>query len=194
MMLLSINFFLVSIALFLSRELVYKAAINWTWELFFVDIVHTFLVGSLIMLFISFMNNHLFKSRNKNNTESIDQNHKDQQSQLIKIETQIKSETFHFSINEFLFAKSVGNYTEIYLQQQKVVKVLKRIPLKELALNLVEYKNIVRSHRSYIVNLNHIKNMSGNAQAYKLHFLNCPESVPVSRSYAQFFKESLVDS
>jgi DNA-binding LytR/AlgR family response regulator len=45
------------------------------------------------------------------------------------------------------------------------------------------YPHIMRCHKSYMVNLKFVRDISGNAQGYKLHIpaLNFP--VPVSRSY-----------
>jgi DNA-binding LytR/AlgR family response regulator len=54
-----------------------------------------------------------------------------------------------------------------------------------------EHSFIVRCHRSYLVNLNAVNEINGNAQGLKLSINKMPSggcSVPVSRSYVGDFK------
>ena len=46
-----------------------------------------------------------------------------------------------------------------------------------------------RCHRSYIVNLNKIVGVSGNAQGLLVELENCSSKIPVSRSFISEFKE-----
>lgn len=48
--------------------------------------------------------------------------------------------------------------------------------------NLAEFPEFYRCHRTYIVNLQKVKHISGNAQGYKLHLENIDTLIPVSRS------------
>jgi DNA-binding LytR/AlgR family response regulator len=41
---------------------------------------------------------------------------------------------------------------------------------------------LFRCHRAYIVNLDRVTNIGGNAQGYRLSLSNNPEVVPVSRA------------
>ena len=64
----------------------------------------------------------------------------------------------------------------------KICKILIRITLKELEEQLKPISSIFKTHRSYLVNLNAIQSISGNAQGYQLLLKNCSIIVPVSRS------------
>jgi DNA-binding LytR/AlgR family response regulator len=61
-------------------------------------------------------------------------------------------------------------------------------------LQLKKFKNIIRCHRSYIVNLENIENISGNLQGYQLNFKQYTEQVPVSRSYTKKIKSAIMIS
>ncbi len=54
---------------------------------------------------------------------------------------------------EILFCKSEGNYTTFYLESKKDIMISK--PLKK-AMELISGSNFVRSHQSYIVNLDYV--------------------------------------
>jgi DNA-binding LytR/AlgR family response regulator len=50
---------------------------------------------------------------------------------------------------------------------------------------------LIRCHRSYIVNLDQIKNVDGNAQGLVITLKPCSEKVPVSRKYIDELKQRL---
>lgn len=91
--------------------------------------------------------------------------------------------------SDFLFAESEGNYSTVYhLANGQPAKALMRLSLKNLEEQL-DSDDIVRCHRSFIVNLNHVKTAKGNAQGYKLHMGNLAGTVPVSRKYLDTFQK-----
>ncbi|WP_223558220.1 LytR/AlgR family response regulator transcription factor [Chryseobacterium lathyri] len=82
----------------------------------------------------------------------------------------------------FICAQSMENYCSIYfLENGQVKKLVVRISLSNL-LNQIQTDSIKRCHRSYIVNLNQVKSLKGNAQGYRL-FLSDDFEIPVSRSF-----------
>jgi len=99
----------------------------------------------------------------------------------------LSSEGEHKTIqtDDLLFIEAVGNYANVVeLNENSVSRNLFRTTLKSL-----EEENaiagIMRCHRSYIVNLNKVNEVKGNAQGLKLHLQDCAEIVPVSRKYIQ---------
>ena len=60
-------------------------------------------------------------------------------------------------------------------------KIHKEIQVKESS-------SLKRCHRSHLVNLKKVKNISGNAQGLKLELINQSEMVPVSRNYIPIIK------
>ncbi len=84
---------------------------------------------------------------------------------------------------DLFFIESSDNYCTVhYLRNAQVVKSLLRSSLSRLEKQLVP-PYIVRCHRSYIVNLDRVERVTGNAQGYKLHLLSGQFVVPVARQY-----------
>lgn len=115
-----------------------------------------------------------------------------QSNPIIFIKTAIEQEDFELNINQFLYAKSEGNYVEIYTfnADKKEIKNVKRITLSNFSKQLSDFSFILQIHRSYLVNLKKVSEVNGNAQGYKLQLGNFMGSnVPVSRSYISAFQE-----
>lgn len=112
----------------------------------------------------------------------------------IRIPSDNKTETISFNIEQLLFIKSDGNYVEIYLKENdQVSKLLHRASLKTIEEKLSTYPNIIRTHRSYIVNCRSIKFSEGTARNYQLFFSNIEQSVPVARNKFQIFNETILN-
>ncbi|REC49056.1 LytTR family DNA-binding domain-containing protein [Chryseobacterium pennipullorum] len=100
----------------------------------------------------------------------------------------ISSNTTHLSISEnhFLCAQSMENYCILYFTDNgETKKMMLRISLSSL-LKQIETPSIRKCHRSFIVNLDHVKNLKGNAQGYKLSIPEMTFEIPVSRSFISF--------
>jgi LytTr DNA-binding domain-containing protein len=94
------------------------------------------------------------------------------------------NECFKLSQNQLICIGSEGNYSKVYYQDQgKVEERLMRIPLKKVEDHLDCFDQIVRCHRSFIVNLQQIASVSGNARSFKLHMADLDFTIPVSRSF-----------
>ena len=142
----------------------------------------TFSIGipiCLIYFFATFAisiknKNHLISENSTTNTEGLVENNK-----LFQInDLQIDDIT-----QNFIFAKSEGNYSYIfYYHHLKVEKKLIRITFSNLEKKILS-ENIIRCHRSYIINKNYIVSKKGNAQGYKLSIKDISEQIPVSRKY-----------
>ncbi|MFT5777881.1 MAG: hypothetical protein ACI837_000829 [Crocinitomicaceae bacterium] len=93
------------------------------------------------------------------------------------------------SSTTFLFARSSGNYVEYYSQVDgNIKKELQRITLAKLETALSESTfEYLKTHRSYIVNISAVKNVSGNAQGYSLEIDGTTQKVPVSRYHITEF-------
>lgn len=105
----------------------------------------------------------------------------------------LREEGKTFQINElqindgnknFILAKSEGNYCYIYFLNEGVPeKKLIRISLVNVEEQLAGEQNIIRCHRSFIINKFYISSKKGNAQGYKLVLKYTDETIPVSRNY-----------
>lgn len=169
---------------FYNMSVIRQAHFNWS-ELGFM-LLFTFALGIPIFAIYFFALLTLGKNSNElnwvsENVENIleDEFHEDHLIQIsdLKIEEGRKN---------FILAKSEGNYCTIYYQNNSMVeKKLIRISLSNLENQLSAEKNIVRCHRSYLINKLHIISKKGNAQGLKLTLKNIEEQIPVSRNYLQ---------
>lgn len=92
---------------------------------------------------------------------------------------------------QLLYIESVDNYCSIvYTENGKIKKQLLRSSLKRLESQLV-HEHILRCHRTFVVNLENVKNVEGNAAGYKLNFFDSIYSVPVSRNFGPLILERL---
>lgn len=84
------------------------------------------------------------------------------------------------------FIKSADNYVEVYYaHNNEVAKKLLRTTMRSVQSNLKRFSQFYRCHRAYIVNLEKVKKVTGNAQGYRLILENVEQQILVSRSMNQ---------
>lgn len=94
--------------------------------------------------------------------------------------------------HQILYIKSAGNYLEFYyLKGEKLTKDLVRGRLKEIE-ERISNTNVVKVHRSYLVNVRHISSLKKTRKSYEIIVQHIPEVViPVSTGYKASFEEAL---
>ncbi|WP_373495544.1 LytR/AlgR family response regulator transcription factor [Aquiflexum sp.] len=183
----------IGISQFLVRDQIYANPDNWSMRYFLEEIRNTYMVGILFavilvpMNYLRLMKAHLKTAQTLNNQQQSD--FFPQSVKLLPIVTQQKSDDFDLNLDEFLFAKSEGNYLEIYFENgEKTNKVLKRMTLKELESQLKSFPHFFKTHRSFLVNLQKVAQVKGNAQGYQLEIKSYSDSLPVSRGMINDFE------
>ncbi|MEM9918161.1 MAG: LytTR family DNA-binding domain-containing protein [Bacteroidota bacterium] len=84
--------------------------------------------------------------------------------------------------NQLFYIQSADNYAEVVFRSEgSLHKSMLRNSLQRLE-QQIAVPHIKRCHRSFIVNLQQVEKVSGNAQGYKLHLFHQMAVVPVSRS------------
>ncbi|MGB0521496.1 MAG: LytTR family transcriptional regulator DNA-binding domain-containing protein, partial [Flammeovirgaceae bacterium] len=102
----------------------------------------------------------------------------------------VNAPSLSLNLASFLFATSDNNYTTVfYLEEDRVQQQLLRISLKKVEQQLNEFPELIRCHRSYLVNKLQIEQVIGNARSLNLQLKAYPQTIPVSRSFP---KEALV--
>ena len=177
---------------FLIRDIIYDNSMNWSWRYFREEIFNSFIAGIFlgpIIISINLNRQQLKNSQKADRISSAINTKEHQKNMLVTIETEVKSEKFVFEINSFIYAKAEGNYAEIFLKKEdKVQKLIKRIPIKNLETQLSAFPFIIKTHRSVLLNLNYIEKVTGNAQGYKVQLKDSSDTVPVSRNFIQSFE------
>jgi len=187
---LALILFFIGLASFFLRNFIYTNPDNWSFRYLWEEIRNTFLVGSLILVIILPLNLERLMISHFNFLKQIaTPSSIIKSSNSIQINTPILGEHFKIDMKTFLFAKVESNYIEIvYTNLNGFGKLLKRMTLKEFEEQLSSFPYVFKVHRSYLVNLQTIESISGNAQGYMLRLKNFSEgTIPVSRSKIQEF-------
>ncbi len=96
-------------------------------------------------------------------------------------ELQVKSE-------DIIFIKSDGNYIEVHYKHVETTKrKLIRNTIKTVE-GILPKTQFFRCHNRFIININFITNVKGNARGLYLELDNSEEVIPVSRSKVKGFK------
>jgi DNA-binding LytR/AlgR family response regulator len=102
------------------------------------------------------------------------------------------SEGLQLNPEQLLYIAAADNYIKVYHLEKGIVKqTMLRSSLKRAATGLEGYPQFFRCHRTFLVNLDHVTEVSGNAQGYKLQLAHTGDWVPVSRSLHTEIRERL---
>ncbi|MEM9830462.1 MAG: LytTR family transcriptional regulator DNA-binding domain-containing protein [Bacteroidota bacterium] len=176
----------------------YINSLPFSWTNYWWIINRTFVLGGIPFSFLILID---YRRKNLANDEVahyiLDRKRKFDQSPkptVWSISTDLKNETFSFDDRNFSYAVASGNYIDIYLANEKPLNYKTyRMTLASFEKQL-DVAHLKRCHRSYLVNMKKVINVTGNAQGLKLTLADQEGEVPVSRKYIpivkQFFSES----
>ena len=100
------------------------------------------------------------------------------------------NESLTIDPEDIIVIRSAGNYIEIFLVHEGTLnKKMMRMPLKKAEAQLSQFTFIVRTHRSFLVNIHHIIHAQGNSQGLKISLQYVEFTVPVSRNFITRIKE-----
>lgn len=106
-----------------------------------------------------------------------------QEDKLLVFKNENGEVEYQVPTSQLLFVKSDGNYLELMISDTATVK--KQLLRNRIKNVLEEMPTVfVRCHRSYIVNLEKVRSVDGNARGYELTLANTDLKVPVSRNLA----------
>lgn len=120
-------------------------------------------------------------------------NGKSENSEEVTIESDNKSESLLINIKNLLLIKSANNYIEVFwLEDENTNKTLIRNTLTNVEHQLLKYPEIIRCHRTALVNKNYIEKKHNSPGGLQLKLRGIEEMVAVSRQYAIKVKEQVV--
>lgn len=182
---------------FLLRNLVYANPNNLSVGYLLEEIAHSYLLGLLVATLLTLVNFALLIVSTSNKASGWDElvhrlneSKTEPQSHSVTIRAESEQDEVTFDLADLLYVQVDGNYVEFYLRndQDQIVRHIKRNTLKEVARQLQPFPNTIRVHRSYLVNLDHVTSVQGNAQGYRLTLTGTTSAIPVSRSYIPAFE------
>lgn len=104
---------------------------------------------------------------------------------ILTLYSENKSEWIKIRPSALIYLESADNYVSIYYQEkEQVQKKLLRATLTSIAEQITP-SFIQRCHRSYMINLQHIKYVDGNSRGLQLELLDIGKTIPVSRKYVK---------
>ena len=104
------------------------------------------------------------------------------------------SETLALLPEDFLYAEAQDNYVQIYWRRENDTQSkMLRLSISRLEEQLT-VPNIVRTHRSYMVNLEKVSQVKGNSNGLRLALEGQEFEVPVSRLHAQAIRDRLPEN
>ncbi len=105
------------------------------------------------------------------------------QDKVVSFNSDYQKDSLAIKVSSLLFIRSANNYIEVFWKEVGNIKSqLIRMSLLSAEEILKEHKFILKCHRSYLININHIEKVEGNSQGYKLYYENVNFPIPVSKS------------
>jgi len=93
---------------------------------------------------------------------------------------------------DIMYVESVGNYLSIaYFNDSDLCQKRLRSSLKDIEEMLESFPFMVHTHRAFLVNINFITQVSGNAAGYKINLFSTDKQLPVSKANVAMFKEKI---
>jgi hypothetical protein len=180
-----------SIAVYLMGFIVESSAGRLNLPTFLNSFKNVFSVGIIPFAFFTAANYpYLFHRSNIPSQQDTRQTGSPAQSSedLINISSQLKKEELKFYPSQFLYAESDGNYVVFYLLvDNHVKKQIIRNSMSSIEQQLSGMPFFLRTHRSFIVNLNKVKSRQGNILGYQLKLGETEFRIPVSRERIRIF-------
>jgi len=160
-------------------------------------ITMTFSVGVIPVVFaLYFIEKRLFR-RNWDMAENFSKEMKDQRSLKTKKQIELKSSrdnSLIISSADLICVKAEGgNYASVFWHDESgVKKEMIRLTLVGFLQTTNSPENIIKCHKSYIVNLDKVLSFHGNARSVTIRLDGLDFNVPVSRSFPRekLFKQS----
>lgn len=159
-------------------------------EAIVLTISSTLAVGIFPVIAVVFINQHRFTKTHLQKAQEINkqlQNKLKQESKKSVISLKSgKNKQILIAAENLIFIEADDNYALVRYEKKsgEIEKEMIRSSLKNIEAQ-INRQDIVRCHKSYIVNIKRIEKISGNAQGYTLNLDTGDIQVPVSRTYAR---------
>ncbi|MDO4991676.1 MAG: LytTR family DNA-binding domain-containing protein [Prevotellaceae bacterium] len=94
--------------------------------------------------------------------------------------------------NDIVYIESIANYLNIiYYNDSDICQKRLRSSLRDIEEMLSQHPFFVHIHRAFLVNINFITQVTGNAAGYKLQIFGTEKILPVSKSNVALFKSKI---
>ncbi|RXQ95889.1 LytTR family transcriptional regulator [Ancylomarina salipaludis] len=155
---------------------------RWNIYTFLDSVRSTLITGTLPYFLFTIQNSRYLLSAST--CDPNENNHINETSELIHINSKLKKGDIRFDPESFLYAESNGNYVIFYfLKNDKIEKEMVRNSIGDIESQLSEMPYLMRIHRAFIVNLKKVTLKKGNSSGYRLQLVGTDSELPVSRQH-----------
>lgn len=138
------------------------------------------------------LHNEVLVNEKKSIQQQVERFEEDILNKTIEFSSDNNNETLSLTVSEVVFIKSSDNYVEIaYLELEILKKKLLRNTLKNIEIQIRQYSNFIRCHRTCIVNVHFIQKLHRDSGNQWLSIKGSDEKLPVSRQYLLRIQEAL---
>lgn len=100
--------------------------------------------------------------------------------------------SLHLNINNLFYVESDANYLKVAVfENDKLQKKSIRLTIKQFEEATLDFPHLIRCHRAFVVNINHVTYFEGSAKKGELHFDIIKDVIPVSKTYASTISDVL---
>lgn len=157
----------------------------WRWQ------VLTFTVGTIpsmgIALFRQWKAQEQYSRKAADLSHHIEErlekvNQAVERTDMVRLQGDNQGEQLSVPVGKIRCVEAADNYVQLFYEENGQIKSkMLRSTLKKIEDTLSAYPGFFRCHRTFLVQLAHVKHVSGNAQGYRLHLDGMEALVPVSR-------------
>ena len=162
-------------------------------EFGFAMIIKLLLIAIVPTSVLIVLNRHRMLRYHLKSARELNQKLKENKSidnKLVHFISDYQKDNLSIKVNLILLIRSANNYIEIFWKEAGIVKSqMVRLSLTKAEEILKDDKFIFKCQRSYMVNINHIDEIEGSSQGYRLYFENIDFPIPVSKIYIPKLKE-----
>lgn len=113
--------------------------------------------------------------------------------EVITFEGDNQAEKKTINANHLFYIEAASNYIKLFFEQkEKLTYSIVRMTMKKASETVTLYPVFFRCHRAYIINLDKIEQVDGNAQGYKIKLQGTKDLIPVSRNLNSEFSDRLL--
>lgn len=177
---------LIGLANLWTAHWLYGASVNLYVYLVFLR--YTVLIGMFPVLFAAYTKQRMLDTRYSRDAQQANASlHTHPASTdshpFITLIGDNQDERIRMPRQSLLYIEAADNYAKVVSHTDgSICTTLLRATLKQIEQQLSEHPRVFRCHRTYIINLDAVVRISGNAQGYKLHLPHTDQLIPVSRS------------
>ncbi len=154
-------------------------------QTFFGMIIHTYSVAIIPGVFITWViEKRLYRKMYHNAKFVTEKLQRKKPTICPDVHLSTFDEDIQLNCAEFIYSSVEGNYVQLY-RHNSALAVLNhtvRLTLQELLKKFNCCNVIAQPHRSYLINLNKVSEVSGNARGYTLHIDSMNLKIPVARN------------